>query len=237
MIRSILADGERYRATDAFRAIHRLAELRRACESGVWSRVRGLFLPTAPGHPRIDEVLADPIASNARLGRYTTFANLLNMCALAVPSGLRSDGLPFGVTFLGPWGKDAFLLALGSAYHGAVGGNVGATHWPLPAEDEVPSELLCGVCAHRGRRCSSRRRAAQLSVDRPGRRIRAPHSHGAPLSTLCVAGDGAAKAGPRSRGSRRRARPSRDRSLEALAHRDRRKFHGRGRRAFGRLGR
>jgi allophanate hydrolase len=143
VIRSILDDGERYRATDAFRAIHRLAELRRACES-VWSRVRGLFLPTAPGHPRIDEVLADPIASNARLGRYTTFANLLNMCALAVPSGMRSDGLPFGVTFLGPWGKDAFLLALGSAYHGAVGGNLGATGWPLPAEDEAPSEPPAG---------------------------------------------------------------------------------------------
>jgi allophanate hydrolase len=131
VIRSILDGGTRHRATDAFRAVHRLAELRRAVEP-LWSRVEALLVPTAPYHPRIEEVLADPIEVNARLGRYTTFANLLDLAAVAVPGGFRPNGLPSGVTFIGPWGRDAALLAMASAFHATTGGSLGATEWPLP---------------------------------------------------------------------------------------------------------
>jgi allophanate hydrolase len=131
VIRSILDEGRRYRATDAFRAIQRLVELKRAIEP-LWNRVDALVVPTAPFHPRIDEVLADPIETNVRLGRYTTFANLLDLAAVAVPCGFRPDGLPVGITLLGPWGSDASLLALSAAFHARVGGPLGATGWPLP---------------------------------------------------------------------------------------------------------
>ena len=131
VIRSILAGGARHRATDAFRA-HRLAELRRAIEP-LWDRLAALVVPTVPLHPRIDEVLADPIGANARLGRYTTFGNLLDLAAVAVPGGFRPNGLPSGVTFIGPWGCDASLLTLASAFHAATGGSLGATRWPLPS--------------------------------------------------------------------------------------------------------
>jgi allophanate hydrolase len=143
--RSILSDGERYRATDAFRALHRLIELRRAVEP-VWTRVEALVVPSTPSHPRIDEVMADPIASNARLGLYTTFGNLLDLAAVAVPSGFRADGLPSSITFIGPWGCDALLLALAGQFHATLGGSLGATGWPLPgALAEAPSvEALQG---------------------------------------------------------------------------------------------
>jgi allophanate hydrolase len=137
VIRAILDDGKRYGSTDVFRAIHRMAELRRATQQ-VWNRVQGLVLPTAPGHPKIEEVLRDPIGLNARLGRYTTFANLLDLAAVSVPSGMRPDGLPSSVTFLGPWGRDAFLLALGSAFHASVGLTLGATGWAYPRPDKAP---------------------------------------------------------------------------------------------------
>jgi allophanate hydrolase len=64
-----------------------------------------LLLPTAPFHPTIAEVAADPVGVNSRLGRYTTFVNLLDMCAVSVPAG-RVDGLPFGVSFIGPAWSD-----------------------------------------------------------------------------------------------------------------------------------
>jgi allophanate hydrolase len=144
VIDAILADGERYGATDVFRAVHRMAELRRAVEP-LLRRVQALVLPTTPGHPRIEEVLADPIAANARLGRYTTFANLLNLSAVAVPCGMRADGLPFGVTFLGPWGRDAFLLSLAAAVHARSGLTLGATGWPQPQKGDSAREAAPGL--------------------------------------------------------------------------------------------
>ncbi|MGW3241249.1 allophanate hydrolase [Streptomyces sp. NPDC001070] len=59
-----------------------------------------LLLPTAPGHPTLAEVAADPVGANARLGRFTNSTNLLDMCGVAVPAG-EVDGLPFGVMLLG----------------------------------------------------------------------------------------------------------------------------------------
>jgi allophanate hydrolase len=136
VIRTLLAQADRYRGTDAFRALHRLQALRRAVEP-VFARVDALVLPTAPSMPRIEELLADPIEANARLGRYTTFANLLDLAAVAVPSGMRRDGLPAGVTFVGPWGADASLLAFASAFHARDPGPLGATGWPWPEREPV----------------------------------------------------------------------------------------------------
>jgi allophanate hydrolase len=133
VIRTILADGERYRATDAFRAQHRLAVLKRATEP-VWERVDALLLPTVPTIPRIEEVLADPIASNVRLGKYTTFANLLDLTAVSVPGGLRPDGLPSGVMFVGPWGRDCTVLSLASTFQTDAAEPLGATGWTWPPE-------------------------------------------------------------------------------------------------------
>jgi allophanate hydrolase len=153
--RTVLAQSERYSATDAFRALHRLAVLRRSIEP-LWNRVDALVVPTSPKLPRIDEVMTDPIESNARLGRYTTFVNLLGLAALAVPSGRRPDGLPAGVTFIGPWGSDAPLAALGSALHSTYSDSLGATGWPMPGRappDTQPQPggvLLAVVGAHLG---------------------------------------------------------------------------------------
>jgi allophanate hydrolase len=149
VIRDILADGERYHATDAFRAHHRLAELKRELVP-LWKRVTALVVPTAPQHPTIQAVLADPIAENARLGRYTTFANLLDLAGVAVPAGFRDDGLPFGVTFLGGWGADPQLLNLASAFHRRAGTTLGAMGWGYPLEEPIdaspsPDDLVVAV--------------------------------------------------------------------------------------------
>jgi allophanate hydrolase len=137
VIRTILAQGERYAATDAFRALQRLTELKRAAEP-VWKAYDVLVVPTAPTLPTMAEIEADPIGGNARLGLFTTFGNLLDLSGVAVPGPLRSDGLPFGVTFLGPWGRDATLLAIASAFHARIGGPLGATDWPWPRRGDAP---------------------------------------------------------------------------------------------------
>jgi allophanate hydrolase len=102
-------------ATDAFRGIHRLAELRLAWDR-TWSVAGAVMVPTVPTIPTHAQVAEGPFATSAMLGTYTNGANLLDMCAVAVPCPTRPDGMPFGVTLLAPAGADARLLALAAAW-------------------------------------------------------------------------------------------------------------------------
>ena len=75
-----------------------------------------LLLPTAGTIYTKDAVEADPIQLNTNLGYYTNFVNLMDLAAVAVPAGFRRDGLPFGVSLIGPAFSDAALLALASRF-------------------------------------------------------------------------------------------------------------------------
>jgi allophanate hydrolase len=70
-----------------------------------------LLTPTTTGHPTLAEVAADPVAVNSRMGRYTNFANLLDLSSLAVPAGFVG-GLPFGVMLTGAPFADRTLAQL-----------------------------------------------------------------------------------------------------------------------------
>jgi allophanate hydrolase len=114
--RDIIAAGALPRATDAFAAMYRLAELRRATEQ-VLEGIDALALPTAPTVYMLEQVKTDPVGLNSRLGTYTNFVNLLDLCGTAVPAALHGDGTPFGITFLAPGGRDAWAAALARAFH------------------------------------------------------------------------------------------------------------------------
>lgn len=107
-------------ATDAFRGQYRLRELASRAER-LWAGCDLLMVPTAPGHPRFEDVDADPIGVNSLLGRYTNFVNLLDWCALALPSGTTPAGLPFGVTFIAPPHHDSALARFGRQWQTARG--------------------------------------------------------------------------------------------------------------------
>ena len=130
VVREVISGGAGWSAADTFRAREVLAALA-ARAARTWEAVDALLVPTAPFHPTHDEVADDPIGVNERVGRYTTFANVLDLCAVSLPAGPRSDGLPFGVTLLAPAFGDAALLDL-------------AARWPSPAD--APVELaVCGA--------------------------------------------------------------------------------------------
>jgi allophanate hydrolase len=138
VVREVLAPAARMTATDVFRALYRLAELRRRSERELGS-APVLLLPTTPGIYRIAEVEADPIALNARLGLYTNFVNLLGLCAVTVPAGFRSDGLPFGVCLIALPGNEALLAALGTRLHAALGVGAGRRKRVEPAAFDAPA--------------------------------------------------------------------------------------------------
>lgn len=113
VVATVVAGGHAYSGTDVFAAMARLAELRAELEP-FWAEVDALVVPTVPWLPTLAEVADDPIGANARLGRNTTFANLLGLGAIAVPGG----GVPGGVTVLGPRGHSAAVAALAAAIEG-----------------------------------------------------------------------------------------------------------------------
>jgi allophanate hydrolase len=114
--RGIINSGHRYSAAQAFRAQHRLAALRRESEAA-WQAADVLLVPGAPTIYALAQMQAEPVALNARLGLYTNFVNLLDLAAITVPAGFRKDGLPFGVTLIGPAFSDRSLAALGARFH------------------------------------------------------------------------------------------------------------------------
>jgi allophanate hydrolase len=114
--REITVAGARLGAADTFSALYRLQALRRIAERA-FADIDALLLPTAPTVYSTAQVLANPIELNSRLGTYTNFVNLLDLCGLALPSAIRPDGAPFGITLLAPSGQDARLASIGRVFH------------------------------------------------------------------------------------------------------------------------
>jgi len=131
LTRQIIEGGARFSAADAFRASYRLEALRRTAER-LLHPLDILAVPTAPTIYRVDEVLADPLRLNSNLGRYTQFVNLLDLAALAVPNGFLPNGLPVGLTLIGPAFSDEALARLGWAFQQEAALPLGATGAALP---------------------------------------------------------------------------------------------------------
>ncbi|MDH5579470.1 MAG: allophanate hydrolase, partial [Betaproteobacteria bacterium] len=134
--RRVVEKAPAFSAADAFAATYRLQALRRRAQAA-WENVALIVTPSAPTIYTLAELEADPITLNSRLGTYTNFVNLLDLCGLAVPAGFRSDGLPFGVTLLAPAFQDRALAALGERLQYACALPLGATGQALPQATHV----------------------------------------------------------------------------------------------------
>ncbi|CAK0787066.1 hypothetical protein CVIRNUC_010282 [Coccomyxa viridis] len=150
---AILSGAPQYSAADAFDAFTQLNELRAAARVEM-ARVDFLVVPSAAHHYTVAEIEADEKtastaswAKNGNLGRFTNFVNLMDMAAIAIPSGilrcqpiaaeatgevaqraqhLAATGnpapvLPFGVTLIGPAWSDDALWEVAAAFHADTG--------------------------------------------------------------------------------------------------------------------
>jgi allophanate hydrolase len=144
--RAITVSGQRPTAVDTFTAFYRLEELRRVADK-TFREVDALVLPTAPTVYTVEQVLNDPVQLNSRLGTYTNFVNLLDLCGLAIPSALHPDKKPFGITLLAPGGRDAFLASIGRVFHADTALPLGATGTPQKPPRELPPVAAEGEIA------------------------------------------------------------------------------------------
>src|SRR3982075_2713172 len=136
--REITAAGSRLTAADTFAALYRLQALRRIAERA-FAGIDALVLPTAPTASSTAQVLANPIELNSRLGTYTNFVNLLDLCGLALPAAIRADDIPFGITLLAPAGKDAMLASIGRVFHADTALKLGSKGLSQPPLAVLPA--------------------------------------------------------------------------------------------------
>jgi allophanate hydrolase len=123
--RDIIEAARNYSALDVYRAQYELAALRRAAD-GEFRAVDVLLLPTAGTIYQTAAVAAEPLRLNANLGLYTSFVNLLDLAAIALPAGFGASGLPFGISLIAQAHRDSALLDLGMRFQEIVGLPLGA---------------------------------------------------------------------------------------------------------------
>lgn len=130
VVASIILGGREHTAAQAFDDRYRLDDLARTCVASL-DGLDALLLPTVPDVPTVDDVLADPVGTNIALGRYTTFVNLLGMCAVSIPGIARVDGVPTGVSIVGRARDEHRALDVAAIVTGE--------HAPaLPSTDRIP---------------------------------------------------------------------------------------------------
>jgi allophanate hydrolase len=151
VVRQIVLGAAKFTAVDLFRAEYRLHELRQITRP-LWERIDVLLLPTAGTIYTREAVEKDPIQLNTNLGYYTNFVNLMDLCAVAVPAGFCTTGLPAGVTLISTAGRDDALLHIAGELHRAAKVPLGATGKPMPTIQQIPPKktgvLLAVVGAH-----------------------------------------------------------------------------------------
>lgn len=115
-VRTVVAGSLNWSAADAYKTEYVLADASRSTEP-VWDLVDVLALPTVPHCPTLKEVDADPFGANERVGRFTTFVNIMDLCALIVPFSPSDSGTKpgCGLQLVAPSWNDEVLRHAGEA--------------------------------------------------------------------------------------------------------------------------
>jgi len=145
-VAAIITAGGSHTATGLLRDRRELDRLRERAFRAL-GECDALLVPTAPLHPTLAEVAADPVGVNARIGTYTNFCNLFDMCGVAVPAGevAEADGTTaqFGVTVLGRAFDDAVVADIAARLGG--GERSAVASWPERAGAGVLTLVVAGA--------------------------------------------------------------------------------------------
>lgn len=110
-----------------------------------------ICVPSIPTYYSCADLAADPLTPNSNFGTYTNFVNLMDMCALAVPTPARADGRPCSVTLIAPSGQDALLASAAETLEMSGERTLGATGWHRPRRAQTSEAkgltfvVVCGA--------------------------------------------------------------------------------------------
>lgn len=149
--------------------LHALAHAR-AAAAELFGRFDALLLPTTPKPPTLSQVRADPIGTDRPMGAYTSFCNLFDLPAVAIPGAPTTTGAPFGVMIVGATHAEQVGIRHrrpprrgGAATIGRPRGRAGRVRSPTPRADRARA---------------ARRAARQTPRPGPGRRKTPTHRAG-----------------------------------------------------------
>ncbi|AVF36393.1 allophanate hydrolase [Rahnella sikkimica] len=145
VVRGIVASGLNYTACDAWRAEYLRAELARKINLAL-EGFDALVVPTSPTIRTLEEMAQEPVLYNSQFGIYTNFTNLADLSALALPAGMRADGLPAGITLIAPAWHDDALARFGSQWQRSLNLPLGATGLAVKPEEFRVSAPLSPAC-------------------------------------------------------------------------------------------
>jgi allophanate hydrolase len=131
VVRGIVENGLGYSACDAYKAEYLRATLSRQINDAL-AGYDALVVPTSATIRTLAEMEAEPVLYNSQFGFYTNFTNLADLSALALPAGMRADGLPAGITLIAPAWHDTALARFGKQWQARLQLPMGATGRPFP---------------------------------------------------------------------------------------------------------
>ena len=144
----IISAAHNYSASDAFNASYRLQALTKETRI-LLKNIDLMCVPSMPGMVYTQDIARDPITPNSRLGTYTNFVNLLDLCALSVPGKSRQDGLPSSITLIADNNCDALLQALAADFHQHQDIYLGATKHKVTAKSITnTTDIDALLCDH-----------------------------------------------------------------------------------------
>ncbi|BAL74906.1 amidase family protein [Bradyrhizobium cosmicum] len=119
IVRDLVIGSRKFTAADTYRALYEVKDVQRSLRA-FWERHDALVVPTVGTILSIADVARDPLTANFNNGYYTNYASPLGLAAIAVPNAVTGAGVPYGVTFLAPAGRERLLTDLACAFTGAA---------------------------------------------------------------------------------------------------------------------
>jgi allophanate hydrolase len=85
----------------------------------LFDKVDVMVLPAVPCHPTLEAMERDPIGLNAKMGEFTHFGNVLDLCAVNINAAFYEgdDGtMPFGISLIGGMGMDGRVMDIAAFF-------------------------------------------------------------------------------------------------------------------------
>ena len=129
--KKIIESAHKFSASDTFNASYRLQALSKET-SNILEGIDVICVPSMPGLVYTRDIELDPFGPNNRLGTYTNFVNLLDLCAISVPGKARLDGYPSSITLIARAQHDALIHVLAADFHQSQSSYLGSTKHKTP---------------------------------------------------------------------------------------------------------
>lgn len=149
--RTIIGRGKDLTATDVFRAEYQMQQYRVESQQ-LLAEVDFLMTPTVATIYSIDDVNANPVELNSRLGYYTNYMNLLDCAGVALPAGFLGNKLPWGISLISHSMQDRKLLSYANKWQQYNKISPGCTNEPLATShaseitfSDTVSLIVCGA--------------------------------------------------------------------------------------------